>query len=140
MTIGEVAARVGLAASAIRYYEKMGLLRPAARVNGRRVYASDVLHQLVVIRFAKGNGFTLPEIKRLLRGFPESAAASTRWKKLARSKILELEVTIARAQAMKSMLQRLSSRCRCLQFEQCARGFSKRLGLRRVYATAAVRG
>lgn len=140
MTIGEVAARVGLATSAIRYYEKAGLLKPATRVNGRRVYSSDVLHQLVVIRFAKDNAFTLPEIKRLLRGFPESTAASTRWKKLAGNKIQELEVTIARAQAMKSMLEELSSRCHCLKLEQCARGFSKRMGMHRVYAKAANRG
>jgi len=129
MTIGEVAARVGLAASAIRYYEKAGLLKPAARINGRRLYSDDVLHQLIVIRFAKDNAFTLPEIKCLLRGFPETTAASTRWKKLARGKIAELESTIAKAQAMKQMLESLASRCHCRSLAQCARGFSRRLGI-----------
>src|ERR1700681_4481749 len=97
MTIGEVATRAGMATSAIRYYEKEGLLKPPARVNGRRVYASAVLYQLIVIRFAKGNSFTLPEIKLLLRGFPEKTPASMRWKKLARGKITELESTIVKA-------------------------------------------
>lgn len=129
MTIGELAGQAGIAASAVRYYEKEGLLRPPARVNGRRVYPSDVLHQLIVIRFAKENGFTLPEIKLLLRGFPESTSASARWKKLARAKIAELESTIARAHAMKAMLESLATHCRCRKLEQCAQGFAKRLGI-----------
>jgi MerR family transcriptional regulator, redox-sensitive transcriptional activator SoxR len=128
VTIGELAGQAGIAASAIRYYEKERLLKPAARVNGRRVYPSDVLHQLVVIHFAKESGFTLPEIKRLLRGFPESTPASIRWKKLARGKIAELESTIAKAQAMKEMLESLASHCRCRKLEQCAQGFARRLG------------
>jgi DNA-binding transcriptional MerR regulator len=129
MTIGEVAARVGLATSAIRYYEKAGLLKPATRVNGRRVYSDDVLHQLIVIRFAKDNAFRLPEIKRLLRGFPETTPASVRWKKLARGKIAELETTIAKAQAMKEMLESLASHCRCRSLEQCAQGFARHLAV-----------
>lgn len=129
MTIGELARKAGIAASAIRYYEKEGLLRPPARVNGRRVYARDALPPLIVIRFAKENAFTLPEIKRLLRGFPESTPASARWKKLARGKIVELESTIAKAQAMKEMLESLASHCRCRKLDQCAQGFAKRLGI-----------
>jgi len=129
MTIGEVAARAGLAASAIRFYEKAGLLEPPARVNGRRIYASDVLPQLIVIRFAKDNAFTLPEIKKLLRGFPETTPASVRWKKLAGKKIVELESTIAKAQAMKEMLDTLVTRCRCRSLDQCAKGFARRLGI-----------
>ncbi|MGH9712897.1 MAG: MerR family transcriptional regulator [Candidatus Acidiferrales bacterium] len=127
MTIGEVAARAGVATSAIRYYEKAGLLKPPARVNGRRVYASDVLHHLIVIRFAKDNSFTLPEIKLLLRGFPEKMPASVRWKKLARGKIAELESTIAKARAMKEMLESLATHCRCRKLEQCAVGFARRM-------------
>ena len=70
MTIGEIAARSGIPASAIRYYEKKGLLGMPARASGRRVYDSGILHPLVIIRFAKETGFTLPEIRLLLRGFP----------------------------------------------------------------------
>jgi len=129
MTIGELAGKVGIAASAIRYYEREGLLKPPARVNGRRVYSSDALPQLIIIRFAKDNAFTLPEIKQLLRGFPESMPASARWKKLARGKIRELESTIAKARAMKEMLESLATHCRCRKLDQCAQGFAKRLGL-----------
>ena len=123
MTIGEVAARAGLATSAIRYYEKAGLLKSPPRASGRRVYGPDVLHQLVVIRFAKETGFTLPEIRLLLHGFPETTPASARWKKLARAKILELETALAKAQAMKKMLESVMH-CRCRTLAQCARGFA----------------
>ena len=129
MTIGELAGKAGIAASAIRYYGREGLLKPATRVNGRRIYASEAVAQLVVIRFAKDNAFTLPEIKQLLRGFPESTPASARWKKLARGKIRELESTIAKAEAMKEMLESLATHCHCRKLDQCAQGFAKRLGL-----------
>jgi MerR family redox-sensitive transcriptional activator SoxR len=63
MTIGEVAERAGVKPSAIRYYEKAGLLTPPARINGRRIYAPQAMHQLVIILFAKNTGFTLKEIR-----------------------------------------------------------------------------
>jgi MerR family transcriptional regulator, redox-sensitive transcriptional activator SoxR len=128
MTIGEVAARAGMAASAIRFYEKEALLKPPLRVNGRRVYSEEVVHQIVVIRFAKDNGFNLAEIKLLLRGFPENTPASVRWKKMARAKIAELQSAIFKAQAMKEILESLSIHCHCRTLEQCARGLARRLG------------
>jgi MerR family transcriptional regulator, redox-sensitive transcriptional activator SoxR len=124
MTIGEVAGRVGIAPSAIRYYEKAGLLKAPHRTNGRRVYSAEVEHQLVVILFSKATGFTLPEIKLLLHGFPEKTTASARWKKLARGKIIEMERILARARAMKEMLESLMG-CRCRKLEQCAGGFAR---------------
>lgn len=124
MTIGEVAALAGIAPSAIRYYEKAGLLKAPQRRNGIRVYAAEVPHQLIVILFSKAIGFTLPEIKLLIHGFPETTTASARWKKLARSKIVEMDGILARAQAMKDMLEGLMG-CRCRKLEQCARGFAK---------------
>jgi len=136
MTIGELAARAGLATSAIRYYEKAGLLPAAARTNGRRVYPAEALNQLMVIGFAKNTGFTLAEIKLLLRGFPENTPASARWQKLARGKIVEMKAAIAKAEAMKKMLESIMS-CRCRKLEQCALGFARRPELWRQTATAA---
>jgi MerR family redox-sensitive transcriptional activator SoxR len=125
MTIGELAARAGLATSAIRYYEKAGLLPAAARTNGRRVYPAEALNQLMVIGFAKNTGFTLAEIKLLLRGFPENTPASARWQKLARGKIAEMQAAIAKAEAMKELLQSIMG-CRCRKLDQCAQGFARR--------------
>jgi len=112
-----------MAPSAIRFYEKAGLLAPPDRQSGQRRYQPDILHQLVVIRFAKETGFTLPEIKLLLRGFPERTPASARWKKLARRKIAELEEIVAKSRAMKATLESVMS-CRCTKLAQCAQGFA----------------
>jgi MerR family redox-sensitive transcriptional activator SoxR len=124
MTIGELAARAGLAPSAIRYYEKEGVLEVPPRVNGRRVYSEDALHQLVIVCFAKATGFTLTEIKLLLHGFPPKTTASARWKKMARGKLTELETILTKAQAMKRVLESMTS-CRCRTLEQCAQGLAR---------------
>lgn len=124
MTIGELAARAGLAPSAIRYYEKAGLLQAPPRANGRRIYREDAAHQLMIICFAKATGFTLTEIKLLLHGFPPKTTASARWKKMAHGKIVELETILTKAQAMKGVLESMMS-CRCLTLEQCAQGLAR---------------
>jgi MerR family transcriptional regulator, redox-sensitive transcriptional activator SoxR len=122
--IGEVAAKAALAPSAIRYYERAGLLKQPFRTNGRRVYSAEILHQLVVIEFAKETGFTLAEIKLLLHGFPETTPASARWKKMARGKIKELDIALAKTKAMRDMLESMTA-CRCRKLEQCAQGLAR---------------
>jgi MerR family redox-sensitive transcriptional activator SoxR len=124
MTIGEVAARSGIRASAIRYYEKKGLLGLPVRAGGRRVYDTGVLNHLVIIGFAKETGFTLPEIKLLLRGFPAQTPPSVRWKKMTVGKIKELECASAKVQAMKEMLEAVRS-CRCQDLAHCARSLGR---------------
>jgi MerR family transcriptional regulator, redox-sensitive transcriptional activator SoxR len=126
MKIGEIAARAGLATSAIRYYEKAGLLKAPGRASGRRVYSEGVLYQLVVIRFAQQTGFSLKEIRLLLHGFPEKTAASVRWRKLAGRKIPELDAAARKALAMKKTLEAIMS-CKCQKLEQCARGLVRHL-------------
>ena len=116
MRIGEVAAQAGLATSAIRYYERLGLLPPARRVNGRRVYGEDVRLRLVVIQGAIASGFTLKEIRGLFAGRPYSA----RLRRLAAAKIRELDHSIERSRAMQGLLQK-ALRCRCLTLEECGR-------------------
>ena len=121
MTIGDVARQAGLATSAIRYYERIGLLPRAARVHGRRVYAGDVLPRLSVVAFARASGFTLREIRRLFAaGKPYSAALRAQ----AREKLREVEELIASAEKMKSLL-RLALRCDCIDLDQCGRRVAK---------------
>src|SRR5882757_2607046 len=62
MKIGELAKRARLNASAIRYYEKLGLLPAAARTSGQRHYSAESLDRVLLIRFACEMGFSLPEI------------------------------------------------------------------------------
>src|SRR5438132_8954206 len=63
MKIGELASRTALNASAIRYYERCGLLAAPYRVSGQRRYSDDDVHRVLLIRFASDMGFTLGEIK-----------------------------------------------------------------------------
>ncbi len=118
--IGEVAARAGVAASAVRYYERAGLVRAPKRVSGRRVYDATVFETLALIELAQGAGFTVVEIKVLLHGFEGSTTASQRWRSLARTKLEEITQRIERAQRMRDVLERLL-RCQCESLGQCVR-------------------
>lgn len=119
MAIGEVARRAGINASAIRYYEKAGLLAEPERVNGRRRYGPEVLDLLAVIRVAQRAGFTIAETRTLVHGFSAEDPPSERWQVLAREKLAEVEALIDRAQAMKRLLER-GLRCGCLSIDDCA--------------------
>jgi DNA-binding transcriptional MerR regulator len=130
LPIGEVARHAGLRTSAIRYYERVGLLPVPDRVGGRRRYDARVLLRLAVIRFGRESGFTLREVGRLLGGKPYSG----RLRRLARAKILELDGVIGRARAMQSLLKK-GLRCRCLTAEDCGRQILR--GSRRTRALAA---
>ncbi len=75
LTIGEAAARAGIRASAIRYYERVGLIPPPERVSGRRRYEEGIVRRLELIAVAKEAGFSLDEAVpcstvRDLRGDP----------------------------------------------------------------------
>lgn len=65
MDISEVAKRSGVAASALRYYERKGLIRPLQRSAGRRHYAPAVLDQLALIALGQAAGFSLDEIQAM---------------------------------------------------------------------------
>ncbi|HVT39850.1 MAG TPA: MerR family transcriptional regulator [Gemmatimonadaceae bacterium] len=126
MTIGELAHRAGVSASAVRYYEHAGLLPAPPRTNGRRVYAEQALSRLAVILHARSIGFSISETRSLVSLFPP-ASPSARWKTLAAAKLAEMDEVIAHAQAMKTMLQ-LISRCPCESWEQCGDALVSKLG------------
>src|SRR5262245_59082726 len=111
MKIGDLAHRASLNASAIRYYEKIGLLPAPSRSSGQRRYSSDALDRVLLIRFAGEMGFTLGEIHIFLSGIRESAPVGPRWKKLAARKILEMRQVIARARRLEKLMRGLSQ-CR----------------------------
>ena len=117
--IGEVAARAGIAASAIRYYESEGLLPRAGRRGGRRIYDESVLDQLTFIDLSKRSGFTVAEIRKLVRGFKGSAPPGVRWRALAEEKMEALDQRIAEAQAMQRLLRAVTA-CECPSFRECA--------------------
>ena len=119
LTVGAVARQARLRPSAIRYYESAGLLPAPVRVSGWRRYDATVLERLAVIELAKRAGFTLAEIRTLLRGFSPRTSPSKRWHALARQKLPEVEALIARARTMKRLLEE-GLNCGCLRLEDCA--------------------
>lgn len=118
MTIGQVAKESGLAASAIRFYEKAGLLPKPIRIAGRRQYNLLILERLAVIDRAKACGFSLAEIRQLFYGFREGAPPSERWQTLARQKIVELDEMARKIAATRELLQRP---CACNDLAECGR-------------------
>lgn len=119
--IGEVAARSGVPASTIRYYEQIGLLPAAGRVNGRRRYDEGVLRKLGVIRLAQQAGYTIAEIQMLLHDFPAGTPPSERWRVLAQQKLTELDELMRNIQAMKALLEETLA-CECETLEECGDG------------------
>jgi len=102
LAIGAFAQRAGVAPSALRYYERLGLLPPAERRNGRRVYRSSELERIAFIRLCHDGGFTLAEIRRLLAGKKGFGRAEMI---LARQKIRELERRFEETQRAKELLE-----------------------------------
>ena len=125
MIIGEVARRAGLQTSAIRYYEKIGLLPKAQRAGGQRRYGTGVLNYLEIIDVAKRAGFRMDEIRHLFHGFGKGTAAFRRWQTLAQRKLTEMDDLIARAKKMKRLLKN-ADRCKCLDLEDCGKVFLKK--------------
>ncbi len=104
MSIGEVARKAGLRASAIRYYEKLGLLPKPPRAGGRRQYDHQVLERLAIVRFAKHVGLSVVEIKHLLDGV-HGRPPPTRWREIAGAKIAQVDELIAHATFVRQALQ-----------------------------------
>jgi MerR family redox-sensitive transcriptional activator SoxR len=122
LTISEVAQQVGLHASAIRYYEKIGLLPPAQRMSGQRRYDTTAIYRLAIIQWARQLGFTLDEIRRLFFGFRKVTRASERWQTLSRKKLAELDGLMDRIKTVRRLLNKMMQDCRCDTLEQCGKG------------------
>ncbi|MGW4089775.1 MerR family transcriptional regulator [Nocardia sp. NPDC004750] len=101
LDIAEVGEQTGLAPSALRFYEKRGLIAPTGRNGLRRTYHPDVLSRLALIICARGAGFTLTEIARFLRASPSDAELRARMAEKAR----QLDDDIARLIRMRDSLR-----------------------------------
>lgn len=122
LTISEVARQVGLQASAIRYYERIGLLPAAERRSGQRRYDPTALYRLAVVQRARQLGFTLEEIRQLFFGFRNNARASARWQELSRKKLTELDELMAGIKTVRGLLQKMMKKCHCETLDQCGKG------------------
>jgi DNA-binding transcriptional MerR regulator len=101
LTIGELASRTGIATSALRYWEDLGLLPPPDRVSGRRRYPPSAVGLVGVIVALRGVGFTLREIRTLLTSRSPDAP---NWRELYQRKLAELDQRIAQAQAARTAI------------------------------------
>jgi MerR family transcriptional regulator, redox-sensitive transcriptional activator SoxR len=118
ISIGDVSRRSGKAASAIRYYEEVGLLPVAQRVSGRRRYRPEIVRTLAIIETAQRAGLNLQEIRWLFEASPSDAAATERLREVADRKLPELRESIRRAQLVQGWLED-AARCRCPTLEDC---------------------
>ena len=126
LTISEVAHQVGLTSSAIRYYERMGILPPATRISGQRRYDRTVLYRLAVVQRARQAGFTLDEIRTLFFGFKDGTRADARWRKLADHKLAELSAIAEQIKTMELLLKRMKVKCHCSTLEVCGKAILER--------------
>jgi DNA-binding transcriptional MerR regulator len=105
LDIADVAERSRLAPSALRFYEKRGLIAPAGRNGLRRAYRPEVLDRLALVACARGAGFTIAEIARFLAATPSDTQLRTRMA----AKALELDDEIARLSRMRDSLRHAST-------------------------------
>jgi MerR family transcriptional regulator, redox-sensitive transcriptional activator SoxR len=120
MPIGEVARAAGLAPSAIRYYERAGLLPKPGRQSGQRRYGAETAARLRIIQLARAAGFTIAETRTFLSGFSPATPPAARWRALAERKLAALEAQSRRIVRMKRLLES-SFHCGCLRIEDCER-------------------
>jgi MerR family transcriptional regulator, redox-sensitive transcriptional activator SoxR len=125
LSIGEVARRSGLAASTLRFYEKVGLLPAPMRVSKQRRYNPAILGRIKLVQIARSAGFTVEETRKFISGFPAGTAPSARWQALAERKRQELNALIDGAQKMKAVLTSQFG-CHCRQLEDCESAFAQK--------------
>jgi MerR family redox-sensitive transcriptional activator SoxR len=90
LSIGEVARRAGIRASAIRYYERVGVLPPARLVHTKRRYSPDIFQQLLLIQCAQAAGLSIAEMRLVLNPAEDTHMAGG-WRALVHHKLLEME-------------------------------------------------
>jgi DNA-binding transcriptional MerR regulator len=115
LTIGELARRAGVATSALRYWEELGLLPAAARIAGQRRYPESAAGLVGLILLLRDAGFSLAEQKAFMAA---RAAAPGDWQRLARRKLAELDDQIANAQTARKAITH-ALRCAHKDIRQC---------------------
>ncbi len=112
MKIGQAAAAAGISERMIRHYEKVGLIAPAARRDsGYRDYDERDIHTLRFIGRARGLGFPLEEIRKLLALWHDRERLSADVKSLALARAAELQRKARELDAMRRTLERLAQTC-----------------------------
>lgn len=120
MNIGEAAARSGVSAKAIRYYESIGLIAPAPRTEGGyRSYDETDVAFLRFVRRARDLGFSIEDVGKLLALYRDRSRASADVKAIAERQLAVIERKIAGLQAMRATLRDLVERCHGDERPEC---------------------
>ncbi len=120
LSIGDIAARTGLAVSAIRYYEEQGLIAPWRNAAGRRRFQRADIRRLSFVMVAQQFGFTLPQIRIELDRLPRHRAPTKAdWTRISQTFRTELDTRIARLERLRDTLDGCIG-CGCLSLESCA--------------------
>lgn len=143
LTVSEVAERSGFAPSALRYYEREGLIRASRTTGNQRRYQRNVLRRLAFIRAARNVGVRLDEVAAALATLPD-ARTPTRadWARLSRGWRERLDDQISALERLRTGLESCIG-CGCLSLKTCAMqnpsDFAQSRGPGAVYLPAALR-
>ena len=119
LSVGEVAARSGVAVSTLHFYESKALIKSWRNAGNQRRYSRDVLRRVAIIRTAQALGISLAEIKQALDELPSDHAASTQdWQRLSERWRASLELKIERLQRLRDHLDGCIG-CGCLSLTAC---------------------
>lgn len=119
LTIGEIARRAGVAASALRYYEQQGLIRSERAGSGHRRYPRAVLRRIAFIVFAQRIGMSLAEIRAELDRLPDDRVPEGRhWAKLSGRWTRRIDERIELLQRLRESLTGCIG-CGCLSLDRC---------------------
>jgi MerR family redox-sensitive transcriptional activator SoxR len=120
LAIGQVAERTGVAHSALRYYEREGLIRSSRTAGDQRRYHREVLRRVAFIRIAQRVGLTLDDIRAALASLPEERTPNKAdWARLSNSWRPQLDAQIAVLERLRDELTSCIG-CGCLSLKACA--------------------
>ena len=119
LTIGELAARSGVATSALRFYEEQGLISAERTAGNQRRYTRGTLRRVSIIRAAQRVGLTLDEVGSALAELPEGREPTVRdWERMSRRWRKQLEERIAGLEQLREELTSCIG-CGCLSLQRC---------------------
>lgn len=120
LTVSEIAARSGFSPSALRFYEREGLIKATRTAGNQRRYERGVLRRLAFIRAARNVGLTLDEVAAALAALPESRTPTKAdWTRLSRGWRSRLDAQIAALEKLRDGLDSCIG-CGCLSLKRCA--------------------
>ena len=117
LSIGELADKARVRASALRYWEQRGLLPGAHREGRRRMWPATAVRRVALIKMAQRAGFTLAEIRQLVTS-DTTPSATRQWRDMAARKLPELDRHIAQTQALRQAVADCLE-CGCMNFDRC---------------------